>query len=265
MRVPALVLAAGAVLGAAPAPLPMSGEAILGRAKAVFRAHARPAYVVYVLERRDAVDGEPDLENSYTLKVWCRTADGSALVRRMWKGAVYGPLEHLTVAFDGAVDPGPPTADVFTRAGSVEALKPSAPATALPTIGSVMVQADYDYRVVRAGRDGDSIDLLLEPRRDPDRNRIDELWVDASTFEVRRLRVRDRLFLGLTGGTLEDEFDLRFSDDAGLPLIASIQGRTPSAGFETAYRYLDVRFPETLPGWYFEPRSYGAHMADAPS
>ena len=254
MRGPALVLVTLTALGVAPAPLPMSGEQILGRAKAVFRAHARPAYIVYVLERRDAVNGEPDLENSYTEKVWCRTADGSALARRMWKGVAYGQLEHIIVAFDGAVDPGPPTADVFTRSSSTPASKPSPEATALPTIGTVMVQADYDYRVVRAGRDGDSIDLLL-----------DEIWLDPSTFELRRLRVRDHLFLGLTGGAIDDEFDLRFSDDAGLPLIESIRGRTPSAGFETAYRFLDVHFPETLPAWYFEPRTYGAHAADAPS
>ena len=71
----------------------------------------------------------------------------------MWKGAAYGPLEHVTVAFDAAVDPGPPTADVFARAAAVPAASMlPAPATALPTIGTVIVQADYDYRVVRAGR-----------------------------------------------------------------------------------------------------------------
>jgi hypothetical protein len=184
----------------------------------------------------------------------------------VWKGAAYGPLEHVTVAFDAAVDPGPPTADVFARAAAVPAASMlPAPATALPTIGTVIVQADYDYRVVRAGRDGDSFDLLLEPRRDPARNRIDEIWLDASTFELRRLRVRDHLFEGLTGAALDDEFDLRFNDQSGLPLIASIHARTPAAGFESDYRFYDVRFPETLPAWYFEPRSYGAHVAEAPS
>lgn len=267
MRMPALLLAVVTGIGAAPAPLPMSGEAILGRAKAVFRAYARPPYVVYVVERRDITNRRWDFENSYTLKVWCRNSDGSALVRRMWNGVAYGPLQHIVVTFDAMVDPGPPTADVFARAGGDPAGVPApdpAPA-ALPLIGGVAIHADYDYRVVRARRDGDDFDLQLAPRRDPDRNRIDEVWLDATTFELHRMRVRDHLFLGASGDVLDDEFDVRFSDRLGLPVIASIHGHTLWADYETTYRFVDVQFPDALPAWYFEPRSYGAHAAEAPS
>jgi hypothetical protein len=95
---------------------PLTGEQILGRAKSTFRAHERPPYVVYTVVRRDMHDGEPDFENSYTLKIWCRTADRAALMRRVWNGGVYGGATFDTVAFDGYVDPGPPSADIFERA-----------------------------------------------------------------------------------------------------------------------------------------------------
>lgn len=254
---------------AAQSPAPLSGEVLLGRAKATFRAHARPTYVVYTLTRRDRHNGQPDLENSYVAKVWCRNADRSALVRRVWRGEAYGDMENQTVAFDGVVDPGPPTADVFERALYAAASPGPAPApepdaSVPPMIGSVVVVRDFDYRVRRAVREGDRWHLGLEPKRDPERNRIDDLWIDAATYEIRRMRVRDHLFLGYSGAVLDDEFDVRFEERDGLPLIAAIHGRTGNWEFETDYRYEQISFPETLPDWYFEPKSYGRHKADAP-
>jgi hypothetical protein len=248
-----------------------TGEQILARAKAVFRAHARPPYIAYTLVRRDTHGGAPDFENSYTLKIWCRAADRSALARRAWRGAGYGSIANITVAFDGYVDPGPPTADIFERGLFAPKRAPGAPPTPapsdspLPVIGGVVVATDYDYRVTELHDDGDAWHLSLAPRRDPDRNRLDDLWVDRTTYEVTRVRVRDHLYLGLGGQSLEDEFDVQFTQRDGLPLIASIHGRTRYDEFETDYTFADVSFPPALPGWYFEPRLYGLHRADAPS
>ncbi len=79
----------------------------------------------------------------------------------------------------------------------------------------MVVTTDYDYRVARVARDGADWHLWLEPKRDEARNRIDELWADAATYEVRRMRVRDHLYLGLSGQSLDDEFDVRFSERDG--------------------------------------------------
>ena len=254
---------------AASAPGALTGEQILARAKTVFRGHARPPFVAYTLIRRDTHAGAPDFENSYTLKIWCRNSDRSALTRRAWKGKAYGELVHDTIAFDGYVDPGPPTADIFERA--LFAPRPSAAPSAapeespLPVIGSVSVTTDYDYRVTSARRDGANWHLTLEPKRDPDRNRIDDLWVDAASYEITRMRVRDHLYLGLSGQSLEDEFDAQFTYRDGLPLLASIHGQTKYGAFETDYAYKDVAFPSALPDWYFEPKFYGLHRAEAPT
>lgn len=245
----------------------LTGEQMLARAKTVSRAHVRPPFVAYTLRRRDSHNGVPDFENSYTLAIWCRGADRNALLRKSWNGRAVGELENDTVAFDGYVDPGPPTAEIFERALYARPAVSPTPAplpSDLKPIGGVVVSSDYDYRVDRVARDGPDWHLWLSPRRDVDRNRIDELWVDAASYELRRMRVRDHLYLGLTGQSLPDEFDVRFSERDGLPLIASIHGQTRDGGFETDYTFENVRFPATLPDWYFQPKTYGAHRADAP-
>ncbi len=265
----AVLLLAVALASAGAAALPgpaLTGEQILARAKAASRAHARPPFVAYTLHRRDVVDGTPDFENSYTLEIWCRTSDRDALLRRAWNGRAVGELVNDTIAFDGYVDPGPPTAEIFERALYA---RPASPTPApLPSdikpIGGVVVTTDYDYRVDRVAREGPDWHLWLEPKRDEARNRIDELWVDAGSYEVRRMRVRDHLYLGLTSQSLPDEFDVRFTERDGLPLIASIHGQTRGGEFETDYTFEDVRFPAALPDWYFEPKTYRAHRADAP-
>jgi len=281
-RVLATAAVAFACVAASPeSSAPLTGDQILARAKAVFRAYARPPYVAYTLVRRDQHNGEPDFENSYTLKLWCRTADRSALARKAWKGKAYGDLENITVMFDKAVDPGPPTADMFEKrlfgasgarldaspAPSPDARETGAPVegpTTLPEIGRVGAR-DGDYRVVRVAQDGNLIHLWLEARTDADRNRLDEMWVDVQTYDLRRARVRDHLYFGITGQSIEDDFDVRFTPGpGGLPLITSIRGATKYGQYETDYTFRDVTFPAELPAWYFEPKQYGAHRSDAP-
>jgi hypothetical protein len=265
---------------------PLTGDQILARAKSVFRAYPRPPYIAYTLVRRDWRNGTPDFENSYTLKIWCRTADRSALARRAWRGKAYGDLQNITVMFDREVDPGPPTADMFekrlfgaasARTGAVAPTAPSPPRPSeapvplredpaeLPEIGRVAA-LDGDYRAARVARDGELIHLWLVPKSDPDRNRLDEIWIDAQSFDLRRALVRDHLYLGISGQSIDDEFDVRFTPGpGGLPLIASIRGATRWGQFETEYTFKDVTFPETLPAWYFSPQQYGLHRADAPA
>ena len=284
-RVLVTAAVAFACVAASPEPsVPLTGDQILARAKAVFRAYHRPPYVAYTLVRRDQHNGAPDFENSYTYKLWCRTADRSALARKAWKGKAYGELENITVMFDKAVDPGPPTADMFEKRlfGALGARLDASPApkaspdpgatpvpleapTTLPEIGRVGAR-DGDYRVVRVARDGDLIHLWLDPKTDADRNRLDEIWVDARTYDLRRARVRDHLYFGITGQSIDEDFDVRLTPGpGGLPLITSIHGKTKYDQYETDYTFRDVTFPAELPAWYFEPKQYGAHRSDAPA
>ncbi len=260
----------------------LTGDLLLARIKTAFRSHLRPPFVAYTVVRRDRHAGVTDLDNSYTLKVWCRTADRSALVRRAWRGKAYGDLEHETVMFDRALDPGPPTADMFekrlfgpspldgaranTARPAAPALAPLAAQEAMTEIGRVSAH-DGDYRVDRVAREGAVLHVWLAPRTEPERNRLDEIWVDASNYDLRRALVRDHLYFDFGIQSIAEEFDVRFRTGPGdVPLIASIHGYTPGgASYETDYTFENVTFPESLPDWYFAPKQYGMHRADAPA
>ena len=275
-----LVLAAAAALlpparSAAEEPQAF-GDVILARAKAVYRSYPRPPFIAYTLRRRDRKGGLPDFGNSYSVKVWCRYADRSALQRRAHGTNAYGALENVVVAFDGAVDPGPPTIDIFEKRlfidGSDRVAPPASPVPGtlptpapLPTIGEVRSK-DVDYTVRRFVRDGVLIHLFLDVRGNPRSNRVEELWVDGASYAIRRAVVRDHLYFQFGAASLEDRFDVRFRPGpGGLPLIDTIDGLTEDGVYETHYTFEDVAFPPSMPAWYFDPRSYGAHVSEAPN
>lgn len=253
-----------------PAP---NAEQILGRARAAFRAHARPAFVDYVIERHDRIDGLTDLENSYTLHIWCRASDRAALARRVFRGRVTAGATFIHPAFDGAIDPGPPTADIFEPrvfAAATSSPPPQTAATAVPVIGVIRATIELEYRAELRGIDDGAYHLVLSPRRDPARNRIRDLYIDTATYDVRRMTVHDHLYAGFSA--YPELFDVRFVTRDGVPMIASIHGagednprtNAPYIAHEVDYVYRDVRFVETMPAWYFEPATYGAHASELP-
>jgi hypothetical protein len=247
-------------------------DQLLTRAKLTYHAHLLPPFVVYTLERHERSDGVIDFADTYTLRLWCRTSDNSCLSRRVVNGRVRGPLENVFPRFNAAIDPGPPTADLFEPPPSAERTTASAarptqtPAAAnVATIGSIRVTTDYDFRARGVRRIGDTIELAVEPRRDPDRNRAQTMIVDAKTFELRQVVARDRLYFFGSATSYPETFTIDLQMLGGRPALKTIHGRT-SEGFdsEVTYNYRDILFPATLPDWYFAPATYGAHVADAP-
>ena len=275
MRAFAIVLCAALLLDgeSEPAPTP-NPYAILARARDVFHAHVRPPYVVYNLDRREWIDDRARGDLSYTLRVWYRSRDGAAL-SRIWYQArrrAVGDLHFIRPAFNQPIDPGPPTADIF------EAAPPSPPSTPPPpdtlrTIGTVQVSADLDYRATLAGADRGAYHLKLQALRDPEPNRLRELWVDVTTFEVQRARAVDRLFFEAAGASVPDRMDITFESRNGLPLVHRIDAiadviptfASLSLREESDYSFDDISFPEVLPDWYFEPKAYREHFRESPS
>ena len=252
---------------------PLDGAAIFARAKATFRTHPRPPYVVYTLTRVENVDGVLNPSDTYSLRIWYRSADRAALARRVIGGRATGGLFFLRVAFNQPIDPGPPTTDIFEpvppRGFASPAPLPSDP---LRTIQNVTVTGELDYRIIVAKQEGDAYHLWLAALRDPERNRLRELWVDTTTYEVRRVKANDRLYFIGEFDSVPDLFDMSLVLQNGVPVIAAIDSTTaidngPSSYgplCESSYRYDDVSFPPTLPAWYFQPQAYGAHAAEAP-
>jgi hypothetical protein len=251
---------------------PPSGDAILARAKARFRGYQRPPFVTYTLAREDGIGGRPYLADSYTLRVWCRTADRAALTRTVNDGGVAdGPLAFLRPAFDQAVDPGPPTIDIFERNAFVSAAAVAAPATSeIPTLAVVAVRVELDYRVEGVALEGRTYLLRLSPRRDPERNRLRRLWVDHDSFDLKRALATDALFMG--DDRSAELFDMKFEMQDGIPVIRSIEMRSADVPavlpqvlrHRGVYYFQNIAFADALPEWYFDPTQYGPHFREAP-
>jgi hypothetical protein len=255
-------LAAAALLGGAaltpvgahePAP---SANAILARVKAGLRASELPPYVSYTLVRRDTVGGVPDALNSSTLRIWCRSADSAALSRRVSGSETSGKAEFIVPAFDKPVDPGPPTANLLER--THRGLSDRSRSSWKPTITS-------PSRASTATTDH----LHLEARRDPDRNRLTDLYVDRFSYALHRAVARDHLYSA--GRVIPQRFEIAFGLQDGVPVITAIDARTEMTALdarepsrEITYRFEDIRFPADLPAWYFQPANYGAHRSELP-
>ncbi len=267
---------------AAPTPLP-SPDRLLFLIRRQFRSHRPPpAYVTYTLVRKQTLDdGYPDLVNSYTYHIWCRTYDRAALGRRVYRGSARGTLEFLRPSFNEPWDPGPPTADLFEPAPAHPHNDPRdfvptpEPTGSLPpTIAVVTSMGEFDYRITTVVREGNVLHVSLSARRDPDRNRLRELYVDATTLELQQVVATDKLFD--EGDNGNHVYPMLFTVTLGwmnnMPIVTHIHG-TPT--YENDANYLgkdatvdydfnDIAFPAALPSWYFDPRSYAQHVVEEP-
>ena len=144
------------------------------------------------------------------------------------------------------MDPGPPTSDIY---GAEDAAY----------IASLVDRENGEYH------------LLLQPLADSRRNRLRELWVDAKTYQTRQAVVEDRLFIQV-GPIVPTYFQIEFVDYQGMPVIFRIQavvrwtvGGRESPALNNEYLFTDISFPKSLPTWYFQPKAYREHIADAPA
>jgi hypothetical protein len=284
--VPATARSAAPVLpyhAATPSPLP-SPERLLFLIRRQFRSHRPPPpYITYTLVRKQTLDdGYPDLVGSYTYHIWCRTSDRAALARRVYRGSARGTLEFQRPSFNEDWDPGPPTADLFEPApvrphNDPRTFVPTPEPTGSlpPTIAVVSALGEFDYRITNIERQGSVLHLSLQPRRDPNRNRIRELYVDAKTLELQQVVATDRLFEEEDTGM--HIYSMIFTITLGwmnnMPIVTHIHG-TPTYEQDSEYLgkdatvdydFNDIAFPGSLPSWYFDPRSYAGHVEDAPS
>jgi len=115
--------------------------------------------------------------------------------------------------------------------------------------------------------EGPLLHLTLRPIREPERNRIREVYADKQTYDVTRLILHDRLFVSgdkVYGVT----FDLKMGVIDGHPVATSLHGVVGDGytgdGTDVDYQFRDIKFPATMPAWYFDTRSYASHANDLP-
>lgn len=255
----------------APTALP-SPDDLLIAIRNQFRSHRPPPpFEAYTLERRQQTRyGYPDYNDTYTYHIWYRSVDHGAMERKHFHLGAVGNLEFKRPMFNIADDPGPPTADIFEPAPvhtPAATFVPTPEVSMPPIIATVRVKANYDYRVTSVKREGDQIHVSVSPKRDPDRNRLRELWVDAQTLDIQKLQATDKLFI--QGGPVYPVlFTLYFEMLDGIPVIRKIHGVVGGGydddGQTVDYEFNDIVFPKTLPDWYFNARDYSQHQNDAP-
>jgi hypothetical protein len=276
----ALAAAPQAATSPTPEPEPSftpSPQRLLGLIRARFRSHRPPPpYVTYTLVRAQKTDrGFVDYVGSYTYHIWCRNLDRAALGRQIFRLGAIGDPEFQRPAFNEDRDPGPPTADIFepapARPTQISDVPTPEPANVpFQIIGRTTVAGEYDYAVDDVKIEGDQYHLILRPLRDPERNRLREVFANKDTYEVTRLITHDRLFVPDEKKIYNATFDVRVQMLQGTPVVTSIHGDVGStAGGEeysgdgkvVDFTFKDIKFPATLPDWYFDSRSYGAHKA----
>jgi hypothetical protein len=229
---------------------------------------------VYTIERKELTEqGYPDYVDSYKEHIWLRSSDRAALARRVYRSINRGDPMFERPAFNEDRDPGPPTADVFEPAPAhshpisfVPTPEPSD--TGLKVIGVVQSVGEFDYRVKSVDTIGDQLHLIVEPTRDPDRNRLREIWCDKKTLELRKIVATDKLFILGTSDVYGVTFTITMGNLAGVPVVTAIHGVVGDGyqgdGSVVDYTFTDISFPATLPDWYFDPRTYASHMQELP-
>jgi hypothetical protein len=233
----------------------LTGGALFSQIVHAYAARPRAPFVSYTIRREQQTpDGLPDLEWSYTYRVWYRASDASALERRVFRGRP-GSLHFTRVSFNGPWDPGPPTADVFGLAGAAETATHAPPAS-YRTIASVVASGGPAYEVTSAQLEGVQWHLRVRPLHVPGTYILRELWADAATFELKKAVVADKLFI--QAGPVYDQLDtIAFALVNGRETIAHIHARANfddqpgGAGSDVDYDFSDIAFPATLPDWYF--------------
>ncbi|GAC1419032.1 MAG: hypothetical protein NVSMB64_28530 [Candidatus Velthaea sp.] len=270
-----------AFIAATPPPEPAvtpSPQRVLALIRNKFRSHRPPPpYVSYTVQRKQMTDrGYIDYAGSYTDKLWCRSLDRAALKRSVYPYGGLGPPTFERPAFNEARDPGPPTADIFEPAPKkpttvADVPTPEPNASQYQRIGAVTVTSEYEYYVDGLKIEANLVHLSLRAVRDPERNRLRDVYADKNTYEVTRLIAHDRLF---ADKIYDVSFDIRVSELEGRPVVTSIHGEVGKSadgrdyvgdGKAVDYTFRDIKFPADMPDWYFNARTYAQHQNDAPN
>ncbi len=284
------LLCAGSIVGAADTTTwqSLTPDQVYYKIRDVFRSHRPPpTYETYTMHRADNdAEGYPDYADTYTFHIWMRTTDKAALGRKFSNLGAIGQLEFMRPQFNAVdappdhpelADPGPPTADLFEPAPLHPhpiswVPTPEPHYTPLPIIAHQKFIFNLDYYVESVAMDGGLLHVVLAPRRDPERNRLRELFVDPKTFELKKVVAMDR-FETCDGPHRCDIYPTRFTITLhhldGIPVVTHIHG-VVEGGYSgddqiVEYSFTDIAFPKSLPDWYFDPRDYAQHAQDAPT
>jgi hypothetical protein len=260
----------------APAAQPPALEAavILDRARAQVAARKIPPYIAYTQYAALARHGRTRAEQA---RIVLRTADGkvnSTPLPDSPNDRVDAtptvddrPLVFPTTTF-GFARRGPGEAPSQYESRSTPAAGPSGPAV----IGHVTATArDYDATLVGSETLAGAgvYHLRLVPRFDPQHHPIREMWIDASTFDPRRIAIELWAQTGPVRSRPTVTVDFAPVDGTWLVSHAAMDFVLRFAflnyGGSGDFRISDVSFPTSEPDWMFDRKGLAAHLHASPS
>lgn len=261
----AVALTCSAQTAAAPSP-----NQIYDRARAAVAARTLPRYLAYTATAAFARKGKTQVEH---LRVVLRTADGRAYVTPLRDSA----RDRIDVTPYAAPKPPyfwPATTFGFGGPRAVEAPSiyeapstPDAASSAGPrVIGSVHAAArEYDVTLVDTTTlDGANMyHLHLVPRADPVHRRLREMFVDAMTFEPRRIVMQAYFARGPIATRPLVTVDYSSFEGTWLIAHARLDAVVRIAFFAYGgageFHLDDVSAPPTAPDWEFDPALLAQH------
>jgi hypothetical protein len=252
----------------------LDGEEIFARARTVAEARVLPPYLEYTTYAAFVRKGHIDAEHFHVI---VRTSDGMANVTPVpdsqadhidTKSYVqrtppyFWPATTFGLARDQRND-----SQSFGLMGGAPMPSPDPTASPIATIGSVRA-VTHEYTVTLAGSETlegvRTYHLLLEPKFDPQAHQIREAFIDAQTFQTRRLIVAVYAKAGPFHSQPRAVVD--YAPIASAWLVSRGQmnftlrfGPFAFSG-EGEFRILDVRAPADEPDWLFDKTKLAAHQ-----
>jgi hypothetical protein len=269
------LLTAGAGRACAQTPAPaLDARTIYDRTRATVAARTLPPFIAYTeyaaFERR----GKIKVQRAHVV---VRLADGRANITAIPNSPGDRVDTRPVVKDRPLVYPTTTFGLVKRRAGEQPSTYESAAATparephGLPVIGRVAAPA-RDYEPALVGIEtlaGARVyHLKLVPRFDPRHHPIRELYVDATTYDPRRIAIEVWAAAGPVHSRPTVSVD--FAPVAGVWMIAHATmdfvlrfGFLAYAG-SAEYRVSDVSFPAAEPAWMFDQHALAQHVSSAP-
>jgi hypothetical protein len=240
----------------APTALP-SAPAIVQRAYERLRSYGTPAYVVYLADEdafiyRIAFRASDEMMNqsNYDPK---RTSLPPAQVYT----AFVGPLSITVHQAVVATSPAPQASPAQAQSSLMSDLKTIAVVTA-----NARPVYKADVRDVETVDNHQDYKIQLTPLSDPTLHALRDLWIDSSTYDVRRADyvTHDFNFPDATVYlTVEFEPVGPYWIAVHWVAIYHFLGQQPP--FYRDLRVEKMRFPDTLPDWLFDQQGYELHAA----
>jgi hypothetical protein len=251
----------------------LDADAIFVRARSVAEARVLPPYLEYTTYAAFVRKGHIDAEHFHVI---VRTADGMSYVTPVPDSPAdridtkpyvqaappyFWPATTFGLAREQRND-----SQTFGLASGAAVASPEPSPSPIATIGSVHAVM-REYTVTLAGLEtvdgARTYHLLLVPKFDPQVHQIREAYVDAETFQTRRLVVAVYAKMGPIHSQPRAVVDYEPIGAAWLVSRGRIDFTLRFGPFAFAgsgeFRLLDVRAPADEPDWMFDKAKLAAH------